>query len=230
MTIQRRIIAVVTFVAGLFYFLEYILPPRIGGVIIPLSDWRVPLGNFMAVLGAFAIGMGWYHLLKAQWQNLITGRDVPSSLGFFAALISILYFGFRHELEKEHAPAWVNMGFDLMFNYVFMPLVATVFSLLAFYIVSASYRAFRIRNWEATLLMAAAFIVMLAQVPVGGWLTAWIPIKQLQIPYVGAWLLTVVNSAAQRAIGFGAAVGVLAISLRIWLSLERGVFFSMEGQ
>ena len=78
--------------------------------------------------------------------------------------------------------------------------------------------------------MAAAFIVMLAQVPVGGWLTAWIPVKQLQIPYIGAWLLTVVNSAAQRAIGFGAAVGALAISLRIWLSLERGVFFSMEGR
>lgn len=226
----RRIIATATFLAGLFYFLEYMLPARIGGVTVPLSQWRVGLGNFMAVLGAFAIGMGWFHLLRGQWRNLVTGQDRSSSIGFFCALAAILYFGFRNELEGAKAPAWVHMGFDLTFNYVFMPLVATVFSLLAFYIVSAAYRAFRIRTWEATLLMGAAFIVMLGQVPVGGWLTAWVPVKWLQLPYLGAWLLGVPNSAAQRAIGFGAAVGALAISLRIWLNLERGAFFSTEGK
>ena len=34
------------------------------------------------------------------------------------------------------------------------------------------------------------------------------------------------NSPAQRAITLGVAVGALAMSLRIWLSLERGTFFS----
>jgi len=36
------------------------------------------------------------------------------------------------------------------------------------------------------------------------------------------------NMAAQRALIFGIMMGVIAVSLRIWLSLERGRFFEQE--
>jgi hypothetical protein len=36
------------------------------------------------------------------------------------------------------------------------------------------------------------------------------------------------NTPAQRGITFGIAVGALAMSLRVWLSLERGTFFSEQ--
>lgn len=63
--------------------------------------------------------------------------------------------------------------FKWMFKYIFTPLGATMFALLAFFVASASYRAFRIRNFEATLLLIAGIIIMLGRVPIGHKISAW---------------------------------------------------------
>ncbi len=63
--------------------------------------------------------------------------------------------------------------FKWMFDNVFTPLAATMFALLAFFVASASYRAFRIRNFEATLLLSAGIIIMLGRVPIGNTISTW---------------------------------------------------------
>jgi hypothetical protein len=131
------------------------------------------------------------------------------------------------------ASTWPKSIYELLFSGLFMPLQAATFSLLAFYIASAAYRAFRIHTAEAGLMMAAAFIVMLAQVPVGQWLTHWLPtagpLAFFRLEALGDWIMSWLNTPAQRGIVFGIAIGGLAMSLRIWLSLERGTFFSEQG-
>ena len=104
-----------------------------------------------------------------------------------------------------------------IFDYILTPLSATMFALLAFYIASAAFRAFRARNVDATILLVAACIMMLATVPVGE-----------QIPFFGdyllhlkSWLMDVPNVSTRRAIFVGAALGTISTGLRILLGIER---------
>ena len=95
-----------------------------------------------------------------------------------------------------------------------------MFSLLAFYIASAAFRAFRIRTFDATLLAIAALIVMVGRVPIGQVLTAGLP-TELQLPTWANWLLEWPQNAAKRGIAIGAGLGLMATGLRIILGIER---------
>jgi len=102
-------------------------------------------------------------------------------------------------------------------------LQGTMFSILAFFVASAAYRAFRARTPEATVLLAAAAIVMLGRVPLGELLLP--PLEAVGFPGVGPlsdWILNVLNAAARRAILIGISVGVIATSLKIIFGIERG--------
>ncbi|MGC8833869.1 MAG: hypothetical protein ACP5R4_07410, partial [Armatimonadota bacterium] len=171
---------------------------------------------------------------RPGWQN---------SLAFFTGLIVMLVVGlWRWKLllnvttaaqEKAVNESTVGSLYRFLFDGLYSNLGGTVFALLAFYIVSASYRAFRLRSAEATLMMITAFIVMLGNVPVGtAYLTGWIPdghwYSFLKVEHMSDWIMNTPNMAAQRALIFGIMMGVIAVSLRIWLSLERGRFFEQE--
>lgn len=132
--------------------------------------------------------------------------------------------------ERRHE--FASTTYDILFNGMFNSLDATMFAILAFFIVSAAYRAFRIRSAEATLMMLSAFIIMLGQVPLGIVLTNWIPHDShfaiFRLEVMANWILTGINAAAFRAIIFGILMGYLAMSLRVWLSLERGSYFGRD--
>jgi hypothetical protein len=97
---------------------------------------------------------------------------------------------------------------------------STMFSLLAFFIASAAFRAFRIRTVEAGLLAAAALIVMLGRVPIGNVATQWLP-EPVRLLAMQEWIMEIPQNAAKRAILIGAALGVMATGLRVILGIER---------
>jgi len=104
--------------------------------------------------------------------------------------------------------------FSWIYNNLYSAMSATMFSLLAFFIASAAFRAFRVRTVEALLLAVAAFILMLGRVPIGNMIH---PL----IPQAADWLMEVPQNAAKRGIIMGAALGVMATGFRIILGIER---------
>ncbi len=118
-----------------------------------------------------------------------------------------------------------------LYDNVQVPMDATMFSLLAFFIASAAFRAFRARAFEATLLLITAMFVMLGNIPVGDliWnkVMTWIPLPESwTAPTDGAswlrqWILDVPNTAARRGIILGVSLGVISQSIRIILGIER---------
>lgn len=100
-----------------------------------------------------------------------------------------------------------------LFNGLYENLGAAMFSILGIYIAAAAFRAFMVRSFESSLMMLAAVIVMLGQIPFGLWLYEGLPDLRL-------WLLQYPNSAAFRAIKFGASIAMLVMAFRMWLSLE----------
>ena len=121
----------------------------------------------------------------------------------------------QEQLEANYEAGSARRWGNAIYNGFFTPLGSAMFALLAFYIVSAAYRSFRFRSWEAVVLMIPAVIVMLGQIPHG-------PLYVYHgLPELRRWLLEYLNTPAFRAIFFGSAVAGLAMSIRIWLSLEK---------
>lgn len=234
--VRRWVVVGVTFLAGLYVPLEFYIPRHNF-----LTPWRDPLGDLMRVLSGFTIGLGIVNLVIIHGRHILRRTaNLPFSLAFFAGFLSMSVVGFFHYYKPDfwaQKPGPGELAFwsaahKVFFEGLLLPLTSTVFSLLAFFIVSAAYRAFRIRTLEAGLLMGAAIIVMLANVPIGTWLTSWLPsegwLKWLRLENAALWLTTQINAPAMRGILFGAAVGGLGAALRIWLSLEKS--FTFGGQ
>ncbi len=234
---RRGIIAFFTFLAGLYYVAEFFWPASHGSN--PLTPYQDSVANVSNVVSAFAIGVGVISLL--QLHTRAVARQRPgwgNSIVLIVMFLLMLVFG----LLNDYAPHLHVFGtsvtstdvFKFLFQGGLTNLGAATFSMIAFYIASAAYRAFRIRSMEATLLMAAALIVMLGAVFFGTVLTNWIPKapdnpwSNFRIENVAQWLLMQVNAPAQRGILFGLTVGLLATSLRLWLSLERSAYFDQE--
>lgn len=115
----------------------------------------------------------------------------------------------RKLLDSEDGP-----GLKWLFRNVVVPLDATMFALLAFFMASAAYRTFRARTPEATVLLLVAVIVMLGRVPIG-------ELFYKHMPQVSEWFMMYPTVAAKRGILFGVALGSIATSLRIILGIER---------
>ncbi len=157
--------------------------------------------------------------------SIAAGR-IPEARGFMASV--------REELETaregmgaalaESAERSVIKGLRrVLFDGLFVSLGAAMFSLLAFYIASAAYRAFRVKSAEAALMMIAALIVMFGQIPFGGHIWG-------EFPAVRLWVMQVFSTPAFRGIALGAAVASLAMAMRMWLSLETGAFYREEDE
>ena len=107
-----------------------------------------------------------------------------------------------------------------------------MFAMLAFYIASAAFRAFRAKNVEAILLLGTAFIILLGRTYAGVWLTDWIsdegPFRGLRTENLSEYIMQVFNKTGTRAIIIGIALGIASTSLKVILGVDRSYLGSGE--
>ncbi len=198
---KRTVPLAVGFVSGVLVILAYFCnQPLISALGTQVTNWRV-------TVAAFALGLGAANLFQIHGRAVISkdkNRDSSALLLLSLTVFTVL---------------GITMGPDSLvykwfWDNVYQPIYSGIASLLAFMIITASYRAFKVRNWQSAVLMASAVVVMLGQIGVGSLIFH-------RLPSWSQWIMAVPNTAGMRGIGMGGALGAIALSLRVLLGFER---------
>ena len=221
---KYKIPLLITFIAGLLVILAEFIPHR------PFSQIVSEIETWFLVIAGFAIVLGQVSLLK---MNLLkVSRKATDWQYYLVAIISftcMFLFGILFGLQRQagllgHGDFIVNIigskPFDYIYQNLLQHLMSSMFSLLAFFIASAAYRAFIARSLESSLLLVVSIIVMLGNTSIGSSMTSGLP-NFLHLPIISSFIMDFPNTAGQRAIMIGAGLGVIGSSLRIILGLER---------
>lgn len=210
MTTLRALAVALAIVSGLTVLLDrFVSHPLVDAAASTLVDWAV-------LLAALALLAGLLNL--ALWHSRQVARPTGSRVALSRrlaslALVVILLITLAAGLLHPQGPASPLSSW--LFQFLQAPLQATLFSLLAFYLLSASYRALRpggpLGRW-GMLVMLAATITMLAQLP--GEQSDWLLTAR-------AWLVSGPTLAAVRGVLLGIALGAAVTGLRVVLGLSR---------
>jgi hypothetical protein len=188
----------------------------VGWALIPAKwmaeDFYNAFREFSKTMSPWAAFLGIYSLLAVNYSKIKMkaprwGYAVVTLVGLFVTAAA----GFIWGVQPGTPVMWIYKNIQI-------PMSATMFSLLAFYMATAAYKSFRARSAEASVLLIAAIIVMLGQVPLGMALTKNLPINILD---VSQWIMDVPNLASKRGIMLGVGLGSVATSLKILLGIER---------
>jgi hypothetical protein len=224
---KRLVPLVIAIVAGFVLLVANFIPFA--------ENWGLKAQEWFNILavGAMLLGGGnliKLHLMKISSKKSGWGYSAVTIICFFLVLVvGLLQMGV-HPSEKFPNYAWsgyvLEEGSGLWWIYAHMvvPLTSTMFAMLAFYVATAAFRAFRAKNTEATLLLITAGIVLLGRTYAGVWLfEGWLPesMQWLRFDNLTVWIMDIPNTAGTRAITIGIALGVVATSLRILLGVDR---------
>ena len=223
---------IVAFLSGLIMLVGFFFNlegTSLGNLQDGALQWVTIVGGFTLLLGVVSIvrvNARTVGQMKKGWVfNLATLISI-FAMGIPAVLPISSNSNFGRIFYSIFPERWSSLFgtgtgsiYDWLFTYIDAPMMATMFAMLAFYIASAAYRAFRARNAEATLLLVTAVVVMLWRIPMG---EAFLRQINPDIPnYINSYIMNGANAAVQRGILIGAALGAASMSLRIMLGIER---------
>ncbi|MCB2229119.1 hypothetical protein KQH82_00250 [bacterium] len=199
---RRRIPQLVCGLFGLVTFLCYFSSHPIARKIyltVTLDYWQI--------IFAFTLIVGALSFVRVNLRAVERGEDRPykivSLIGVVLMPILALIWGIRG-----------GSPFMWVFENIQVPMQATVFSLLAFFVASASYRGFRARSLQAAILLGAALLILISRSSIGDLI--WD-----RIPEAAEWVRSNPAMSARRAILIGIGLGSLTTSVRVLVGIER---------
>ena len=207
---RRQIPLILTFLTGAAIIIAFFIPHR------PFNEVQDILLDWAIIIAGFALLLGIHSLLRkhiTHMQRKDEGWGYSLILASF--FVGVFIVGIISAAQYKGYSLSPGSSLYFVYDYMVIPLSSTMFSLLAFFIASAAYRAFRARKLNATLLLIAAVVVMLGRVPIAE--NAFFKF----LTQLSDWFMFIPQMAAKRGILIGVALGAFAMSLRIILGIER---------
>ncbi len=216
---HRAVPFAITFVTACVLICAALVPP--------VESIREEFTLFFDILAAFAFLLGGASLLgqhaaKIHRQAKGWAYSAVCLVSFLTTLVlGLLKTGGEGGLGGSVTGEGTVLAW--IYEYVLGPCGATIMSLLAFYVASASFRAFRVRTVEATVMLVTAFVVLVGRTFLGGLISAWLPpsLEWLGIANGVQWIMSVPITAGNRAIMIGVALGIISTSLKVMLGIDR---------
>ena len=202
-------------VIGIITLATYFIPHRAA------QTYLDGMNSWLSIIYSYAILVGFVSLFMTHGKKIAKqvegwGYSIFMFLGFFLVFIPACFSHGKQSIDG------VMTSYGWAYQFLFQPLSATMFSVLAFYIISTVYRSFRVKSAQAFVLFICALILVLGNVPVGQaiWetLRGW---SGLHIADLTDWLMSVVSVSAKRGIMIGLAVGGVVTCLKMIFTIER---------
>ncbi len=209
-------IVLTTLVALLMVSSTFFRVPAVADTATTIQTWTLVIVNFSVILGII--------MITRMHKGRIEKRKPGGQSWLFSAWLIIVVIGYFllgvYGVESSGtAYPTRDSTFNWIYNNINVALDSSMYSLLAFYISSSAFRAFKARTKEAAVLLISAAIIMLYNAPAGSMIFG--PLTP-QFNGLGEWIMNVPNMAGFRGIIIGAAVGAISLGIRVMTGRERG--------
>ena len=223
---KRFVLAVIPSVITIFFLAVTLLTYLVPG----LSNFRARLVELAVIVAAFAMLLGVVNLLHVHGTNILRRRGWFYSLVLLLSFVGVLLVAlFDLVLSLNRVPAATlaqqaasGAAMTLVYQYILIPIQASLTALLPFFLAFAAYRALRMRRTIGSTLSALVFLITAVVVLLGQ-----LPLSNLP-PLVGKGLGTardavigVLAMAGMRGILLGVALGIVATALRVLVLADR---------
>ncbi len=211
--IFRIILVVIAVSSGLLTLLSLLVQDS------TLSMLRAVFVEWTVIVASFSMLLGVANVLRVHAQRIQQRKGTVYSLVLVFSFLAVFIPGIlAPNLVPETLRDWTGpMGHivDFTFRYVQRPLQSTLFSLMAFFVVTAALRTFRIRSAASFVMFVAALFVLLGSARLSLF-KSWDVFVETR-----DWILGVPVLAGARGILLGLALGTVVTGLRLLLGIER---------
>jgi len=180
----------------------------------PLDDLVAGVLKYGITISAFALTLGAINLLKIHTRNI----QKKKGQWLFSAwtIVCIVVTAGIGILFGPNVPSY-----SWIYANLYVPMGATMYSIVAFYCVSAAYRGFRIKSGESAVLLVCAFFMILKNAPIGE--TIW-----PGFAIIGRWVNNYPQIIGYRAFWIGVGIGFIAVTVRMMLGKETAFLGGTE--
>lgn len=201
----NTITKLITLIAGFAVTLDFFVDvPFINNLASTILSWMPLIASFAVVAGAINVVTVNKRNLQSKKGGMVKINSVVT-LVFLALTIGIGL------VQGTSSP-----GYNFLYYEILIVCGNTLGGLLAFFIASSCFRAFRARNLESSLLLIAGALVILGQSTFGALIWS-------KFPVISDWIMNYPNLGAQRGLLVASAVGFISVCLRAILGQSKSM-------